>query len=746
MCMVRYTLEILALVAVAFGQTAPSAPSITNVTNGAIPLLDYPPASIHLAPRSMATIFGTNLADITVSSVSPWTNILGGTEVHLANDTCFDSSCDLIASLIYVSPAQINFLVPDSMSQSCQSCPEIAYRIVFVRDGQRIDNQRYKFDGPGRLFIEPFFTTWAEDRFVLADYDVVFQVGYDCLFSYSLSDPASCGLSWSQGQHRAPAGAVTDAVSGQLISSQSPVHQGQVITLWMTALYGGMTTNNETGLRTANTLPSLGFGVAQLGNDIPGTVGFDPTKGPFGAFISPVPLWAGESSQFVGLDQVNVAFPTCTNAPAKTEKRYDAFLMYTSVATQTTVRIYLPFVVRPGDPDCQWPVNTTTTLTSSVNPATFGQTVTFTATVSPCCIATGTVTFFDGNTMLGSPVVVQNGTIKATVSASSLSVGTHAITARYDGDDNNSSTSTVLTLTIWTISLTSSPNPSSSGQMVTFMACGIPNGVPGIVAFIDGTTTIGANNNVSSPCSSYQTNILTAGTHSVTARYSDSYGGNTSAVIPQTVNKAPIASTITTLTSSANPVTYVYTPSGGSAVYFLEFTAIVSPPNASGTVKFFDTNTGLGCTNHTCQIVCGGASYQHSSSLAPQATCWAYLPAGTFSITAVYSGDNSFGSSTSAVLTQTVNLSLTSSPNPSVAEQSVTLTALIGWSGTFATGIMTFYDGTMRIGTSVVSNGQATFSTTMLSVGSHSLTAVFSGDNTVPNSTSAVLTQTVTAH
>ena len=251
--MVRYTLEILALVAVAFGQTAPSAPSITNVTNGAIPLLDYPPASIHLAPRSMATIFGTNLADITVSSVSPWTNILGGTEVHLANDTCFDSSCDLIASLIYVSPAQINFLVPDSMSQSCQSCPEIAYRIVFVRDGQRIDNQRYKFDGPGRLFIEPFFTTWAEDRFVLADYDVVFQVGYDCLFSYSLSDPASCGLSWSQGQHRAPAGAVTDAVSGQLISSQSPVHQGQVITLWMTALYGGMTTNNETGLRTANT-------------------------------------------------------------------------------------------------------------------------------------------------------------------------------------------------------------------------------------------------------------------------------------------------------------------------------------------------------------------------------------------------------------------------------------------------------------------------------------------------------------
>ena len=310
--------------------------TITNVTNAAIPSLDYPAATIHLVQRSMATIFGTNLADSTASSTSPWSNALGGTQVHLAADTCFAVSCDLVASLIYVSPTQINFLVPDNGSTSCVNCAPIPYRIVFVRDGQRIDDQSYMLGGAGRLFIDPFDT---------ADYNVVFQVGYDCLFSYSLLQPASCGLSWSTGQYRQPVGAITDAVSGQLISSQFPVHQGQIIILWMTGLYGGVTLNSGNGLlQQANPAP-VAFGVAQLGTDL---------AAPLRWGQSPTPLWAGESPQFVGLDQVNTAFPTCGNYPATTEKRYDAFLTYTSVATGTTVRIYLPFVVRAGDPDCQW--------------------------------------------------------------------------------------------------------------------------------------------------------------------------------------------------------------------------------------------------------------------------------------------------------------------------------------------------------------------------------------------------------
>jgi uncharacterized protein (TIGR03437 family) len=199
--------------------------------------------------------------------------------------------------------------------------------------------------GPGRLIIDPYY---------MADYNVVFQVGYDCLFSYSTSDPASCGLSWTPGQHRAPSGAITDAVLGQLISSQAPVHQGQIVTLWMTGLYGRLTLNSKTGVLEVYPFP-VGFGVAQLGKDLAVSLGYaNNGKGPFGTFLTPTPIWAGESPQYVGLDQVNVAFPTCTNKPATTEKRYDAFLQYLSDESRAIVRIYVPFIVRPGDPDCQW--------------------------------------------------------------------------------------------------------------------------------------------------------------------------------------------------------------------------------------------------------------------------------------------------------------------------------------------------------------------------------------------------------
>src|SRR5689334_17204263 len=132
--------------ALAFGQ---ATPSITNVTNGALPALDYPPATIHLAPRSFATIFGTGLANDAALSQGQVTT-LAGSEVHLANDSCFDTSCDLVANLLYVSPTQINFLVPENGALTCRGCPPIGYRIVFIRNGQRIDNRNYGLGGPGR--------------------------------------------------------------------------------------------------------------------------------------------------------------------------------------------------------------------------------------------------------------------------------------------------------------------------------------------------------------------------------------------------------------------------------------------------------------------------------------------------------------------------------------------------------------------------------------------------------------------
>src|SRR5262249_13019947 len=143
-----------------------------------------------------------------------------------------------------------------------------------------------------------------------------------------------------------------------------------------------------------------------------------------------------------------------------------------------------------------------TTVTSSVNSSTFGQAVTFTATVSAIAPATGTPTgivkFLDGASTL-STVSLSSG--KATYATSSLAAGNHTITVSYSGDPNFAgSTSTAITQTVnkasTTTTVPSSADPSVFGQTVTFTATVTPvapgAGTPtGNVSFLDGTTTLG---------------------------------------------------------------------------------------------------------------------------------------------------------------------------------------------------------------------------------------------------------------
>jgi hypothetical protein len=81
---------------------------------------------------------------------------------------------------------------------------------------------------------------------------------------------------------------------------------------------------------------------------------------------------------------------------------------------------------------------TATTVTPSANPAVVGATITFTAAVqasSPGAgTPTGTVTFKDNTTVLGTGTL--NGAGQATFSTTALAAGTHAITASYSGDTN----------------------------------------------------------------------------------------------------------------------------------------------------------------------------------------------------------------------------------------------------------------------------------------------------------------------
>jgi hypothetical protein len=276
--------------------------------------------------------------------------------------------------------------------------------------------------------------------------------------------------------------------------------------------------------------------------------------------------------------------------------------------------------------------STTTTVTSSSPTSIFGQSVTFTATVSPSA-ATGTVQFFDGATSLGN-VALSGGTASLTIAT--LAPGTHPITASYGGDGNffgsasSSLTQTVLAGTISTATvLTSSLNPSAYGQQVTLSATVSPSsGAIGTVTFKDGASVLGTSALGAVGVATLTTSSLAVGTHSITAEYSGdvSHMSSASSVLSQTVNKA---STTTTLTSSENP---------SKSGRLVTFTANVSPSTATGTVQFFDGSSSLA----SAPLSGGQAAFSTS------------LSGGRHSITAVYSGDGSFQGSTSAVLSQNV--------------------------------------------------------------------------------------------
>jgi hypothetical protein len=305
-------------------------------------------------------------------------------------------------------------------------------------------------------------------------------------------------------------------------------------------------------------------------------------------------------------------------------------------------------------------------------------------------------------------------------------------------------TATQSTATATTTTLTSSVNPSASGQSVTFTAkvagpAGSTTVPTGSVTFIDATTTLGTSALNGSGQSAYSTSSLSAGSHAISAIYSgdSNYAGSTSTVLMQTVNGVTLAATTTTVTSSQNPSV------AGQSV---TFTAAVAGTSSnmtapSGNVTFMDGTTSL------------GTGALNGNGIASFST--AALSVGSHSISAVYSGDTNFAGSSSTVLNQIVNAvmlpatttTVTSSQNPAAVGQSVTFTAAVAApSGniTVPTGNVTFMDGTSSLGMGMLNGtGQATFSTSSLSAGTHSITAVYAGDSNFTGSTSAVLTQTV---
>jgi hypothetical protein len=266
------------------------------------------------------------------------------------------------------------------------------------------------------------------------------------------------------------------------------------------------------------------------------------------------------------------------------------------------------------------------------------------------------------------------------------------------------------------------------GQAITFTATVTAeapgSGVPtGTVTFRDGPTPIGTAT-LTNGKASLQVSNLSLGTHLITVSYAgdSNFNTKTSAVLNQKV----LPATAVSLQSSLAASTF------GQAV---SFTATVAPVTGTGTptgtVTFKDGTATLG----TATLNGGKAVFTTP-----------LLSAGTHTITAVYGGSSSFGTSTSAGLVQTVNkattsLVLTSSlATVPVLGQGAVLTAKLNVASPGAgipTGTITFMMGTTVIGTGKLVNGVAVFKLPKLAKGKHIFTAIYSGDANFVGSTSA---------
>jgi len=371
--------------------------------------------------------------------------------------------------------------------------------------------------------------------------------------------------------------------------------------------------------------------------------------------------------------------------------------------------------------------SSTTSLTSSANPASYGQSITLTATITGTT-PTGTVQFLDGVSAISGCDAARVTKNKATCVTKALSVATHSLTAVYSGDSKNTtSTSSALSLQVTQVATTNTLKSSKAsinyGQSATFTAT-LKGGttLTGTVQFLDGGSAISGCDavTVSANKATCTASSLAAGNHSVTAVYSGdtNNAASTSSAVTQQV-KALVTKTALSTSAKSIPV--------GQAV---TFTATVTGSGLVGTVAFTDNGSAI--------TGCGAVTLSSNA-----ATCTtSSLTVGSHSIVAAYSGDTNNAASTGKAVAQTVTLiptlvTASSSLSASVVGETVTVTigvdSSVGGVGT-PSGTATIYqkDSTgKRVITSctlTLSSGGGSCDLTGSTKGSYKIVAHYDGD------------------
>lgn len=336
--------------------------------------------------------------------------------------------------------------------------------------------------------------------------------------------------------------------------------------------------------------------------------------------------------------------------------------------------------------------------------------------------------------------------------------GTHRIAAAYSGDSSYTAAAPgagTITIspapTTTTFQVANVPTAGGIGMFnATISASNIysATGPTGTISLFSGTTLLDV-----APASSFvnptthsvsifinmSTTLLQHGLDSITAQYSGdtSYAPSTSAA--QQVNV--LYATNTTVATSNPTIRY-----GTSVTFTAQVASVLSgAPVITGTVQLLANGSPVGSP----VPVSGGQAQIITST----------LPSGNLLITAAYNGDSNFAASSGIMQgLETVNplssTTVVTTSNPFVSQgSSVTLTATVSGTqpgGPTPTGTVQFNYSTGSFGdviglTTLNASGQAQISTTSLPLGSDLITVIYLGDSAYSSSTSAPVTETVTA-
>lgn len=370
---------------------------------------------------------------------------------------------------------------------------------------------------------------------------------------------------------------------------------------------------------------------------------------------------------------------------------------------------------------------TSTSLFTSYNPVPLLTGVTFSASVqSTSGTPAGSVALLDGKTRLAT-VPLTGGA--AAYTTSGLSAGTHTITAEFLPATGWASSSASLQQLVDPINATTTLKLSQTTvyalQPVTAtVTVKAPGPTPtGTVTFSADTSSLGSKTLVNGQAE-LSTSFSYPGYHDLSAQYSGDANYNPGyAYVSANVLINPTA---TGLVAAPNPAT------AGQPVSLTSRVSSSTVKNlfATGSVNFIDNGGSIG----TAQLVNGTASITLSS-----------LSVGRHPIVASYSGDSGFAASQSNTYTLVIapapsSTALSANPNPATAGATVTFKAVVSGPRQ-PTGSVVFKDGAKSLSPAIAVDfeGTASFSTSSLAVGTHTIVAVYSGDPNLNASTSKPL-------